>query len=729
MHIKRCLVAGVFVLGLIMPAATRAAAQSIATPGGHGSGPQLPPELRRTFKEMPLSQQSLKVHGPFLLSAREISHLIPSERDDGPDVDDEGDGGDPPCRDAASCGGAPPGEGSSTPTPPPNEVFGQGLTPSDPQISAGANFLVSTAYDQIGFYDKAGNLLIRDKNNQPIAYPISTLEFFKNLTNDINANLNLPPPSTGATVANGWGITHYYDSRTIYDSYRKRFWIIALARNDKALGQTDPFLQGARRGKIAVAVSLTEDPRDGWNTYWWESEYDDALCNNPIPCIGEHGSDYPSIGISKLYVTTENGGGNKTIGHFYPYVTVFPADQLANGCAQNCVNGVAFWDFVNEDGSPNPSNLIQPAVHHGNAYPLMAFFATNFQGDGKAWLSAWMYFNGKMFLSSVPISAYSGPVDAPQQATAAFVNPYPLRIANVGNNVLKASFRGTKLYATFSDCKLWPGQPLCMTAIRLVRADVGNMVAPEIDRTFGERNVNDPPSVTAVSYGTPALEVNKNGDIVVVYIRAGTTLFGEARYSVFRHNAPDISPSAVLQVGQGVIGGDCTASPCKGIGNLDVGGISVDGGDDTAIWIAHGYSNNVNSWNIAIGKVLGRPQTDLNSVSLTYSIGRGRITPLPTVLAMVNVSNTGDSSVASAQVGLYLFASFDAPAPLYTLKEFTMGPLAAAGGTASKNVGALLTPNIKPGTYVIGMIVDPHNHLTEYSKINNQYLAGELVVP
>src|SRR6266571_3377058 len=55
---------------------------------------------------------------------------------------------------------------------------------------------------------------------------------------------------------------------------------------------------------------------------------------------------------------------------------------------------------------------------------------------------------------------------------------------------------------------------------------------PEIDRIFGLRRF-DEPADAIIYYGNPGIEVNKNGDVVAVYMRSGKTVFPEVRYIIY----------------------------------------------------------------------------------------------------------------------------------------------------------------------------------------------------
>ena len=210
----------------------------------------------------------------------------------------------------------------------------------------------------------------------------------------------------------------------------------------------------------------------------------------------------------------------------------------------------------------------------------------------------------------VTAEAQTGPIDAPTPAGL----PGPkLVYGNLGFNVTSAvHYRGGggdyQLHAVMQDCVKWtPTQPECTTAIRVVRVNVSNFVAwiqileyhnlataqwnPNVDRSFERNGPGDGPS-DLVYYGNPGMEVTQLGDMVVVYSRSGTTVFPEARYSIYKQDEPDIRSSRVLHKGK------------KSAGmQIDTAGIALDPSDGLTVWMAHMYVDSSGNFRIAVGKV------------------------------------------------------------------------------------------------------------------------------
>lgn len=188
-----------------------------------------------------------------------------------------------------------------------------------------------------------------------------------------------------------------------------------------------------------------------------------------------------------------------------------------------------------------------------------------------------------------------------------------IKMDNLGTDVLKAVYRDTWLYLTMNDAKEWFGDSQMLNSVRFVRLNVANypniVASGRIDRVFGANNaISDAPN-DHMYYGWPALEVNRAGDVVIVYARSGTRLFPEVRYSAYLFTETDIRPSRLLKSGEDSYLLDYP--DLTGDNELrwgDTAGASVDPTDDTAIWIAQAYASDertyqVNNWAVWVGKI------------------------------------------------------------------------------------------------------------------------------
>src|SRR5437868_119139 len=341
-----------------------------------------------------IPKKSLSIHGPFEVSS---NHLNPTYG--GSSGSEEA----PPSQVPGAPGKAGgPGESAGVQTPKPMVSFldTAGLGGGDPGVAVSNEYvLVSDETNGIALYDKAGSPIVSKPGSQ-FPNPFSIDSLFASVQKDINAGLQIP---SGLPPGFNMSLTKYGDVRVMFDSYRKRFWIYAMAKNvlpwtsnykkeDGGGVYPDvpqliqyPALKLIRRDKAAVAVSKTEDPRDGFYTYWWNETIHNGECNVPAGCsdpvfkTSGEGADYPSIGISPKYFLasigvnrrdptfktdttqsaqdwmnckspfTENGKTFNRCGPFYVNLMVADADALASGCSEirrsgspQCAAGRAF---------------------------------------------------------------------------------------------------------------------------------------------------------------------------------------------------------------------------------------------------------------------------------------------------------------------------------------------------------------------------------------------------
>jgi hypothetical protein len=321
--------------------------------------------------------------------------------------------------------------GPQTPEPTAKFLASDRLNGVDPGIAAGNEYLlVSDNANGVAVYEKTGKLLgPKPGNNFP--NPFSMWSLFSKVKADIDPQLNYPK-GLPTSFANNSGITEYGDVRVMFDSYRKRFWIYAQAKNsppwDAQTIKQSPAVKLVRRNKAAVAVSKTEDPRDGFFTYWWNESIHNGDCNVPEGCsdpvfkTSGEGADYPRIGISTKYFVaaagvnrrdptfktnteeaaqswidcnstfTQDGQPFNYCGPFYAHLMVVNADQLSEGCKQSgakCAAGRSFGLFVdaknyltdrteNGEFACSSTRAVRPVVMHGPVTSADAMWVNNF---------------------------------------------------------------------------------------------------------------------------------------------------------------------------------------------------------------------------------------------------------------------------------------------------------------------------------------------------------------
>jgi CARDB protein len=559
---------------------------------------------------------------------------------------------------------------------------------ADTGIAVSATFVVVTTRTTIGYYEKSGRKLMQ----------IDTPTFFS-------------PLGLGSQK-----IDTYFDTRSIFDGYRNRFWVAALAYNSEAWDftkpaeQQDPARVKKRRNKFVVAVSKTADPRDGWYLYSWDGTPGDGQ-------PGLHGfqagdsADYPLLGVDAFGIYETNTVGNVVPGvtHKTTQLVFFPAAKLAGG---QFASGWMFYDLKNPDATP--VNILQPVVHHGAS--LRTWFVTRFDYDKVAvWgLTGHLTSSQLLTVSSVTLNTFDNPVDAPQYGVAD-----KIQLTNLATHPLKAVYRNSRLYVTFHDGANFFGDGK-LTACRFARLNVAAYptVLKEVDRTFGGRSdIYDNP-IMRVHYAFPAVEANKNGDAVIVYGRSSAWNFPEVSYSVYPASGPDVLPSRRLAVGQDRLVGGASPLPL-----YDLNGASVDPFDDTSVWIAAPATiwRSVapqNNFAVRVAKVLGARYADLVPLGTPW-VSTTSVPAGGNFKVIVEVRNQGDELAPASKVGVYLVNSNN----VTTVVGYITTSAVISG--QSRSVSATFSRGTLPkGYYTLKIVADATLVVPEYSNVNNGSTAS-----
>jgi hypothetical protein len=473
-----------------------------------------------------------------------------------------------------------------------------------------------------------------------------------------------------------WPEDEIYDARVIWDEYHKRFWIAALMMNNNTAYKDDgrPSAQSAdvahsRRAFLAIAASKTEDPRDGWYLYWTEGFPQQATTANcPDEChldgkVVGGGSDYLQIGISSKYLVLVGGAGfSDALTKFNvstQHITVIPTDLLQTSATKLLFLYQTSEPIKNPDGKAIYINTKIPAAvqHHPDLLGHKVLFTTQWVDPGRddsdpakynvlLWTLSLDASVPTLYRQPIPVRPFRGFKDgegAPQKDSIK-----KLSVAQNWINMLV--YRKANLYLTFDECARQKDGNCLLGALRFLRVHLNGSVKSQgtltwnleiaVDRTFGGRNVLDRPGKEAW-YGFPAVEANKNGDAALAYDRSAGWLYPEARYSVYFLKEKDIRPSRVLRLGKSAV----TVKPWW----HHYLGMSVDGFDDTGIWMINGYGR-FGWWRYSIGKVLGKTFADLEPASVHVNTvpggGQYKIS--------VKIGNLGDGDAKPTHARLFL---------------------------------------------------------------------------
>ncbi len=218
-----------------------------------------------------------------------------------------------------------------------------GNPPPDTQVAASSTHVVVTSQSTLAWFEKNGKKK-GEIVNRDLFEPLLT-----SIAGGVKNSCTSPGHPTGIIQACAQS-----DFRVIFDSYRKRFW----ALDGAGIYAADVTPQTVR-GILMLAVSLTEDPKDGWYLYWWDAVAHWNKLDDVIYRPGD-GADYPAIGIDPFGFHQTNFVGDINGNIKYCHVTFFNADQAVQGIP---ADGWEYFDLRNPDGSV--PYFLQPAVHHG----------------------------------------------------------------------------------------------------------------------------------------------------------------------------------------------------------------------------------------------------------------------------------------------------------------------------------------------------------------------------
>lgn len=483
-------------------------------------------------------------------------------------------------------------------------VLDAGKLGHDPQIAVGDRFII--LYEAHGYrlLDKATGQVLAQEAGDEIAPQGSFADLFAPLwvprdkrgapnRNNLNLLLGFNPaapmpcdpenPRASASC-----VQEFYDTRIVWDALRKRFWVESAARNhlwlcegmqgntgDGGHGEADEDDDeiggdGCNDGRhsdqarrfVAIAVSVSDDPRKGWHRYALTDEY----------------TDWPKISLHDHYLLVGYRAGHN--------VYVFDADKLAAGNPGGAPVRIARIDARRLGASVT---VLTAAAHHGPSDGFTYLVGTD--GSGTV----------------TPVALYN-----PDPNRAA--QPYLVRGASVQVGARFKSFddspvyRDGQLYLAQDECV--EGVPRCgirdIAAVRLpVHGEGGT--SPRIFATTSPsagflsfllqgREPYEPPSDWS-TYEKPAFDVNGHGDMVMVFARRGyrtaAPLPSEVRYTILYHGERAPRPSVLLKRGTDADLPDVDDNRKAGI---DLAYAQTDPTDDWTVWVTHAYADASVHW-------------------------------------------------------------------------------------------------------------------------------------
>ena len=496
--------------------------------------------------------------------------------------------------------------------PPPNLVFFPSLSGVDPMIAVGKNFVIVSEDHSIEFIYKTGAKAGQQLDSKAgEATLMSSKAFFDGFfrptnsdgsvnRNNINLHGRFPPNFDPAVVCTPTTASpadpcmkEAYDTRVVYDPYRGRFIVMSAIRGSGLSGATTLV---ARR-YVAIAVSRTEDPRDGFDQYaTTESNYSDwpriasgdgVLVVAHNACKGPEnndicGSDHQDIAGNSMALR--------------PMATVYRIDDMIDRLPtpRNWkiypyqTGGGTFYPVAHHGDSGGWTYLVKPTSgldvyrfkqpnNNWDDIPSLQKDSFDLEGGLSGFREAIHFQNSKLYLGAAVSVADRVPNVSPERWHVRGV-----RIPIASTSTLKAG-----------PC---PGTSGCL------------------DFDFGLHALEDAPA-DELSYELGSLVPDKDGNMLLVYGRVPVKMQNpkgqEARFSIYYNDSRALVRSRLIQAG-GVVLKD---NYCKG-GNKertavaenyfhvwsktddcetqsdyqDYGTAAVDP-DGKSFWIAHAYAD------------------------------------------------------------------------------------------------------------------------------------------
>jgi hypothetical protein len=556
------------------------------------------------------------------------------------------------------------------PTPSPTYSFATGTgsttriniggSPADANIAVSGTHICLTARAAFACYTKGGTLVKLGAGFQ--ARPYTATEFFT------QSGINVLPATSG---------TDTKDGRIVFERYSKRFFTVFQGRSQPP--------------QLLIAVSKSEDPRDGWWTY--ADNVQDGEIN---------GHDYMWMGVTAGQLLVSSimwkcvWDGPNWDCKTYRAATIrtrhfmYPVSALVSG-----------QPYARGEWMHSAAHMAVPCVNA--SYSTDAFWVHR---DDDTHVSVWRY-SGQFARVQVTIGS-SGP--SPAAVDGVQLGGAPVSFTNIGIHPQNCQYRSGRIVWASNQGHTWSGQSSSNNAVRLGRLNVSSWpsVTVEIDRIFGRASAGD--SVRAIyDYGWPAVAANANGDIVIGSVRSNSTIYPELRGTAWFSGQPDISSSVSLRT---------SSSP---LSQFHMAGAAADP-TTSGIYLAQQFGATSPSWRIHVVKLFGVVKPD---VIATQVQPPGLIAPGSSGNVTVTVMNQGDGQMSASLGELYLSTNntIEVPGPDVdsdTLLTSFSVPVLAPNQVATLVVPFTVAPTQPLGNYFVGVALDRTKAVSEHSETNNQ---------
>jgi hypothetical protein len=535
-----------------------------------------------------------------------------------------------------------------------------GGSPADSNVAASRTHICLTTRAALACYTKGGALVNLGTGFD--ARPYTAQEFFTKSGISIGSPFN----GVGSTTKDG---------RVVFDQSHRRFFMSFQSRESQ--------------GRLLIAVSKSEDPRDGWWTYA------DLVANAQA---NQH--DYQKIGISSAYFLISDimkncvlSGGSWTCANSGTRNFMYTAADL-----------VAGKPYTRLEWSNPAAGRAAPCVN--DSATTDAYWVTR---DDDTHASVWGVRNGAVTRQQVAVKTSTSAVDGVQ------LGGDSVSYTNIGRSPQNAQYRDNRIVWVSNDGHTWSRQAQPSNAVRLVRLNVSQFYAQvpsvtvEIDRIFGRASASDPAGAV-FDYGWPAVAANGVGDIVVGSVRSNSTIYPNLRASVWFAGQSDISSSISLK------------SSSSKLSQFHMAGASDDPITD-GVYLSQQYGSSSPSWRVRVIKMLGSVSPDIiaTKIQAPGSVKHGK-----SGTASVTVMNQGDKAMPASAGDLRLSANNLIDTSDTLLLTFSV-PALSPNEQATIDMEFTIPKNQSTGLFYIGAMLDRNTATTENSETNNEnpFLAGD----
>lgn len=523
----------------------------------------------------------------------------------------------------------------------------------DPQIAAGGTRVVVANYDKVYFYKKDGTRIynVNDDGGQP-ALPLYIKDIFKplwdpNVSPNINDSLNLPPqapcfrdhPDEDYIWIDGIKFYNYcltrfaYDARVIYDEFRDRFVIVAHAFNPASKCSYNPdAIFDARRNKLLVAYSNSSDPTDGsaWKIYWFDAVPGESCttqsCKTAWNYHAGDAADYPVIALNRntLMISINNAmkpgvsscsqSGATSYASRTSTLHVWNADAFATGSFTNATcNGICSWVYFGSDLQDSCGNQVvhtlAPANTHGNSFLGDGWFAqrdcassTNKAQSSKSKVNFWHFsIAGSTSRPALHREVATLPsldegdrddvrMDYPQPVTPTTSNPASVLLDWTMSFVQQDEMF---YYADMGGMEGGGSQP--DASIRLTGL-IPSGTNGNVSFALGRNTIFH---ANGQGYGSPAVEVDEDRNIVMTFRKAGLSSSNPSQLSGFGARYITWTAGVATAPGGEPLANNENSYPGSGTtSKWDTAGISLAPGG--RVYMMQPYVNASAGWSYAI---------------------------------------------------------------------------------------------------------------------------------